>query len=361
MNVITKSFTSDVFIASYPVKPEHDGMRLDSFVLIAWASISREMIKRKISRGEIVISNRKVPHKASTKIHTGEKVTITVNRTSHEDVFWRGEKLDLPTDIETIYEDDNIITISKPPYMSTHPTGIHLFYCATILLEEKYKKIHSIHRLDRETSGVLVLGKNSHSSMKVADEFMKSNVKKCYFLIAHKTPQSKQPPFTAYERLGKDEENCHRMFICAFDQESDRGKPSETGFEMIFEDDKYTLMLAFPKTGRQHQIRVHACHHGYPLLGDKLYHGGIELFQRFKDKVATEEDHNMMQLPRQALHSIAINFPYYANKNKDDNKLTVITKIPQDLKAWINTNINCPIEELEKRVKTKIQSYFDKK
>lgn len=103
--------------------------------------------------------------------------------------------------------------------------------------------------------------------------------------------------------------------------------------------------MAFPQTGRQHQIRVHAKAHGLPLIGDKLYLGSYEMFQRFKDQYASEEDYNLMELPRHALHAIALRIPY-----KKEEKLFV-TKIPHDFVEWIKKNSELDIDKLEEKIK----------
>lgn len=352
MAEITKNFTTEKYVVDHPVGLEQDEMRLDSFVQLSMATLSRQHIKRKITKGEVRISNRPFPHKPCTKIHYGEIVTITTYREHLEDVYWLNKKIDLIKTPEIIYDDNQIVAISKPPFMATHPTGSHLFYCATVILEQQYRKIHSIHRLDRETSGVLLLGKNPNSAMNITEEFTSGNVKKCYFLIAHKTRDDINYPFTANERLEKSEQS--RIYIESYPENSSEGKHATTHFDIVHQDQKYAICLAFPQTGRQHQIRVHAATHGLPLLGDKLYHGGYTLFQRFKENIETEEDYKLMQIPRHALHSIAINFPYFKTKER----LTIQTKIPYDLCQWIQANLNVEIDTLEEIVKNKISNYF---
>src|SRR5690606_14188470 len=101
---------------------------------------------------------------------------------------------------------ENIIVCSKPPFMITHPAGKHLFYCATVYYESIHNKtIHSIHRLDRETSGLLVLGKNSVASNEISNQFEEGLVKKCYLLIAHKEEIRSTFPFTANERINNED------------------------------------------------------------------------------------------------------------------------------------------------------------
>ena len=117
-----------------------------------------------------------------------------------------------------------------------------------------------------------------------------------------------------------------RVCVNAYPQDSALGKEAETFFHIVREGPDYVMGLAFPRTGRQHQIRVHARVNGFPLVGDKLYCGSYPMFQRFKDLKATAEDHSLMQIPRQALHAAALRLPGFKSFSGP---------LPQDLGNWI--------------------------
>jgi 23S rRNA-/tRNA-specific pseudouridylate synthase len=110
--------------------------------------------------------------------------------------------------------------------------------------------------------------------------------------------------------------------------------------------------LAFPKTGRQHQIRVHAMVHGLPLVGDKIYHGGYELFQRFKDMVASKEDHDLMEISRHALHAVALKLTY-----KGEEKI-FRSKLPDDFVDYINLKQFVKINKLEVMISKTLDRVF---
>jgi 23S rRNA-/tRNA-specific pseudouridylate synthase len=240
--------------------------------------------------------------------------------------------------------------------MITHPAGRNLFYCATVYFETIYKKtIHSIHRLDRETTGLLLLGKNPKVSQRVAVLFENDLVRKCYFFIAHKSDRASPFPFTAKERMDREEGAIPRGIMSWYPENSLKGKESETHFELILEKDDYILALAFPVTGRQHQIRVHAACHGYPLLGDKLYNGDPGIFIRFKDQSATNEDHEKMQIPRQALHAVAIRLTYPTEKMNH-----FLAPLPKDLSQWIEEKLNLKTSEVEVMIQEKISTFINK-
>ncbi len=353
---LEKKFTTQKYEVLLLVQEEDDGMRLDQFCALHLASFSRQQIKKKIQAGEVQILDRPFPHKPSVKVYYREKVHIFTLRGNSEDEYWRGNKLDLVLDPETIYEDDNILVISKPPYMTTHPTGKHLFNCATVYYEEKYgHTIHSIHRLDRETSGVQLLGKNPKAAQKCTALFENDKVKKCYFLMAHKN-KNVSFPLTANERLDNKDGFLPRQFIHCFPEDSLRGKHASTKFVEVYQNDKYILALAFPQTGRQHQIRTHAAHHGFPLIGDKLYNGDPTVFMRFKDGEATEADHDLMQIDRHALHALALYLPYPDEKDPH----VFISHIPEDFKTWIKKEIpTLDIKNLERDIHLKVENYIN--
>lgn len=355
MSEIEKSFTTEKYVVSYPVMTEHTGWRLDQFVMQCMPTLSRQFLKKKIEKGEVTISGRKSPHKPSVKVHFGERVTVTTHNDGMiEDEYWHGEVVPRDQEPTIVFEDSGLLVINKPPFMITHPAGKNLFYCATVFYETIYKHtMHSIHRLDRETSGVLLLGKNPKTSQKVSALFEEDKVRKCYFLIAHKNSGAKTFPFTAKERLGRDEGAIPRGLISPYPENSEDGKEAETHFELILEKDNYVLALAFPLTGRQHQIRVHAATNGYPLLGDKLYNGDSSIFIRFKDFTATLDDHDKMQIPRQALHAAALKLTYPENDYQH-----FIAPLPKDLSHWIEHKLGLSHDQVEKMMEEKILELF---
>lgn len=354
MAEVSKKFTTEFYEAIYEVDEDQDGMRLDKYCAHFLVSFSRQQIKKKITAGEVKIYDRPYPHKPSVKVYHKEKVQFITYREDMEDEHWRGEKLELEFTPEVIFEDEQIIAISKPAYMTTHPTGRHLFNCATVFFETKYNHtIHSIHRLDRETSGVLLLGKTPKAAQLCTDFFEKDQVRKCYFFIAHKQ-KNNNFPFTANERLGSEDDFVPRLFVHCYPEDSKDGKHAQTKFELLYESEKYILGLAYPKTGRQHQIRAHAAFWGFPLLGDKLYNGDPTVFMRFKDGLASNEDHDKMQISRHALHATALYLPYPKN-----NHSLFRAQIPTDFKDWITENLkDCDLKQLEKNIDERLRKSF---
>lgn len=346
MPLIDKTYEGEIFRLKWSVGPEHQNLRLDQFLGMHFKTLSREEIKRKIQKGECLIINRPDSKKPSSKIKALDIIKIDIKKDTNEDEYWKGEKIifDQPKEI---FEDEDIIVTNKPPYMSTHPTGRHLFHCATVHYEQKLNlnTVHSIHRLDRETSGVLLLGKNPNIANKLTTEFENSMIKKCYFFIAKKNNDQITTEFRAKERMDNPESGLKKVIVEFYPEESNLGKHAETDFLIIDEKNNFCFGLAFPKTGRTHQIRVHALAHGIPLVGDKLYLGGYEMFQRFKDEIATIDDHDQMILTRHALHATALEIPYKGKKR------LFFAEIPTDMANFLVKEFETSPELINEKIK----------
>lgn len=355
MTLLSKSFTPTEYRATHMVDEEHAGMRLDQYMQIHLESWSREMVKKKIESGDIFIEDRPGKIRPSMKLSFRDRVTFVTKKTSHEDEWWNGKQLELQLEPEVIFEDERIAVFSKPAYMSTHPTGRHLFNCATVYLESKVgHTVHSIHRLDRETSGVLLLGKNPKAANELTTEFEEDRVKKAYFFIAKNRDWKGDEEFWANERLDNAGEGLKRVYIEHFPESDTRGKHASTLFKILFVEDDTVIGVAFPQTGRQHQIRVHAMAHGLPLVGDKLYLGSFEMFQRFKDLQATPEEYELMDLPRHALHAIGLSINY------EGKRRIFRSHIPLDLANWIEKRTKLKVVAIENKVAETVDTYFKK-
>ena len=352
MPILNKCFEPSAYKARYLVDKEQSGMRLDRFLQLYLKEFSREAIKEKIKNGDVLIENRQGIPKSASKISHKEIIQMTIHETKHEDEYWNGTKIDLCKKPEILFEDEHLIVITKPPFMSVHPTGRHLFNCATVYFESLLgHTIYPIHRLDRETSGILLLAKTSPVTTLLGNFFETGRVLKCYFFIASVQKNFiKENTFTANERL-EQMIGPEKIRMTSHPTYSNLGKHACTKFIILTQNQTHAIGLAFPQTGRQHQIRVHAKVHGIPLLGDKLYLGGFSTFQRFKDIKATTKDHQLMEMSRQALHAIALKINY---PKKDFFRCP----IPDDLIKWIQNKTDLNIRKLEHEIDIKIKEEF---
>ncbi len=336
INAIRKKsfFSQDQVIFILTAEEHEHQLRLDQFLAFHFKTTSRQKIKEKIKKSEVIIKGRTPPHRPSTKVHFQDEVTVTTHNLEQDE-----------TQLEVIHEDQDILIVNKPPQMIVHPTGKHLFNCVTSILEkQRGHPIHSIHRIDQETSGLLILGKNPQGSTHYSLIFENRNIKKCYFFIAHKYKKLNFP-LKADQNLAADQELRKRLFVRAYPN-GKTGKTALTEFHCLMENEKFLAGLAFPHTGRQHQIRAHAYHHGFPLVGDKIYRHDQSLFDRYKSNQLTNQDHQELILNRHALHAYAL----YSNDFKTHSKY-FLAPLTEDLQSFVEKefqmiNLNEKIKEI---------------
>lgn len=171
----------------------------------------------------------------------------------------------LATPIKILFEDDKVLVVDKPPSIPVHPCGLYRYNSLVFLLAEEQKRnnIFLTHRLDRLTSGVLILAKDSLKSRELHDETLSRNVQKEYLCrVEGNFPDGEvvcdKPLKQFYKKIG--------VSIVHSD-----GKPSRTEFQKLSFNGKSSVVLCQPKTGRTHQIRVHLQYLGYPIVNDPLY------------------------------------------------------------------------------------------
>ncbi|MGL4982576.1 MAG: RluA family pseudouridine synthase, partial [Treponemataceae bacterium] len=168
------------------------------------------------------------------------------------------------TPFTELFCDDQILVVNKlagiPVIADRYDRSIpHL----DAILEPLYGKVYVVHRIDKETSGVVIFARNSNSHKTVSAAFENRLVKKTYHALVFGKPQ--QSDFTVSEPLLVDADSHHRTII------NKNGKPSQTDFQLISTHDKFSWIKALPISGRTHQIRVHLQHCGLPIVCDSLY------------------------------------------------------------------------------------------
>ncbi|MBF0363943.1 MAG: RluA family pseudouridine synthase [Oligoflexia bacterium] len=375
-NCMQKVLGEDEYTYILWVDSTRDGGRLDLLIKSYLGQrISREYVKKKIRLGDVQVidvKDRSRTHtlRPCTRVFQGERVLVKVQRKEHlhelEYEHWNNQSMEVETSPQVLFEDSGMIVISKPPFMATYPTGRHSFNCATSFFEHRDQKtIHSIHRIDRETSGILILGKNPRLSRVFAEFFASGEARKVYFLISKISSSSvselteEKSCLVANERIDRSTVFNSRVCMQTFPATSDQGKEALTEFRLLYCEGDYLLALAFPKTGRQHQIRVHASAHGFPLLGDKIYGTDPEVFIRYKDHLTTDSDYDELEIPRHALHAIYLAFPpeheIFTSVARPN---FFISPLPKDLAGWIGQNLNISIEEVQGKIRQEIDHYF---
>lgn len=295
--------------------------RLDLFISSMIPSLSRSYIQKIIKSGNIKVNNEIVT-RPSKKIR--EKIEVEI-------IIPEPKKLEIqpkPINIKIIYEDKDIAVVEKPPYLSVHPgagendrTLVHglLYHLKNLSSISGVERPGIVHRLDKDTSGLMVIAKNDKSHQELVKQFSSRKVEKEYIALVY--GMVKEDAFTVDAPIGRKKRERKKMGL------SSAGRKAITDFVVLKKYNPYaTLLLCHPLTGRTHQIRVHLSSKGYPIVGDILYSG------RIKRKAPPL----LKNFPRQVLHSSKLSF-YHPSNGK---KMVFSSDLPEDLKNLL--------QELEK-------------
>ena len=319
----------------FEVQKPQDGLRLDSYLAARLHRYSRSQVQRLIAQGRVLLRGR--PVKPASRVATGETVLIRYPR--HE------ERPCPHAELPVLYEDEVLLAVDKPAPLLSHPTDKIQNNTVTSVLKGQFPGLRPrlAHRLDRETSGVLLLAKDAATARGLAALFVSRKVRKEYLdLTAGEVSWRRK---TVDAPLGKEGlEIKVRQAVCAVATPccAPSGKASGaravgagaealTEFEQLASGGGLSLIRARPKTGRLHQIRVHLAHLGHPVLGDKLYTGRGELYMKAVKKTLTEDDLGRLGAPRQMLHAQRLRLPHPAT----GRELDVCAPLPGDFRSLL--------------------------
>lgn len=285
---------------------EEDGGRLDSFLSDNMSGLSRTHIKKIIDMGEVSINRKKA--KPSSKIKKGDSLVINIPLPEPSDV--PPEKIPL----DVIYEDDSIIVINKQKNLTVHPTANRT--CGTLVNALLYHCKDSlsgiggvlrpgiVHRLDKETSGIIVVAKSDAAHINLSQQIKERTVEKYYTAFVNGRVENVEGEIDA--PIGRDPRNRKRMAVVPTG-----GKSARTDYFVIEKFLCFTQLDIRLHTGRTHQIRVHMAHIGHPVAGDPVY-GGAKLKGLHGESKAMKERmaEAMSMLNGQALHARQMAFSH---------------------------------------------------
>ncbi len=275
--------------------------RLDKYLHGRFSNFSRAMIQNVIKAGAVKV-NGKVA-KPSFKLSPGDKIESTLPQLPNKEILAE----DIPLDI--IYEDDDIIILNKQADMIVHPARGNTHGTLVNALAFYSDELSSglgefrpgiVHRLDRNTTGVMVVTKNDIAQWKIAKQFENRQVKKSYLAIVHGVPELTADRINA--PLGVHPKVREKYAI-----RSEIGKEAITFYEVLESFQGFSLLKLTPQTGRTHQIRVHLSYTKHPIVADDMYGGKLVYPWQLQDAEPTPQD---PVISRVALHAHTLEFKH---------------------------------------------------
>ena len=247
---------------------EQVSKRIDAYMAEKYEDISRVAIQRLIETGKILVNGKKI--KASYKVQLKDKITMEEEKAVEIEL----KAQDIP--VEIIYEDRDIIVVNKPKGMVVHPANGNpdgtLVNAIMAICKDSLSGIGGeirpgiVHRLDKDTSGILIVAKNDKAHINLSQQIKEHKVKKTYIALVKGIV--KENNATINMPIGRSEKDRKKMAV------TKKGKEAITHFKVLKRYDKYTLLEINIETGRTHQIRVHLSQIGYPIVGDEVYSKG---------------------------------------------------------------------------------------
>lgn len=314
------------------VSQGQEPMRLDKFLTARIENISRNKVQQAIDGGRVLVNNKTAS--ANYKIRPGDKIICFSDRQAvGEEII--PEKIAL----NIFYEDEEILIINKPPGLVVHPASGN--YSGTLIngvayyLQEKNKTISEetlprfglVHRIDKNTSGLLVLAKTARAVASLAKQFFDHSVKREYIALVWGDLAEDNGTIVAH--VGR-----HQRFRKLFEAypEGDHGKEAITHYTVLERFGYVTLVKCVLETGRTHQIRVHMKYIGHPLFSDETYGGDKILKGTIFTKYKQFVENCFSICPRQALHAKTIGFVHPATKEE----MLFVSDLPEDMEEVIN-------------------------
>ena len=242
--------------------------RIDSYIVDKNMNLSRTAIKRLLDEGKILVNGKK--QKPSYKPEVGDIITIEIP--APEEIELKPQ--DIPIDI--IYEDKDIIVVNKQKGMVVHPANGNpdgtLVNAIMAICKDSLSGIGGeirpgiVHRLDKDTSGIIIVAKNDKAHINLSEQIKDHKVKKTYIALVRGIVKENEA--TINMPIGRSEKDRKKMAV------TKKGKEAITHFKVLQRYDNYTLLQVNIETGRTHQIRVHLSQIGYPIVGDEVYSNG---------------------------------------------------------------------------------------
>jgi 23S rRNA pseudouridine1911/1915/1917 synthase len=261
--------------------------------------------------------------KASGVVHPGQRISVTIPPPEPSALTPE------PIPLDILHEDTDLLVLNKPAGLVVHPAPGHsrgtlvhalLHHCPDLLAIGQERRPGIIHRLDKETSGVMVVAKTDASMASLAGQFEGRKVKKTYLALVHGHVKLTEARIAT--EIGRHERDRKRMAV-----RTKKGRTAVTTYRVMKRFDGFTLLQVHPETGRTHQIRVHLSAMGHPIVGDKVYGGKQE--GRFK----VQSSRFRVKAERHLLHAWKLGL-FHPRTNK---WMEFEAPLPADFATWLHT------------------------
>ena len=300
------------------------GSRLDLLLRARFPWRSRTQFQGMLERGEVTVDGRQA--KASQRLHEGERVAVRIPRDP------RAPELEDGSDLVLLYEDESLVAVDKPSGMTVHPVGRIRHGTLINKLHARYRREGAAgdvvprlgHRLDKDTSGIVLVVKNRSVDAAVTELFTRRQVRKTYLALVEGVPDEQEGTIDAPLAPDPEGETLLHMRV------DPQGQRSRTRWRVLERFARHALLELSPLTGRTHQLRVHLAHLGHPIVCDHLY-GDVRPLWRgdFDGRARGAADEPL--LARLALHAQRLEFLHPVS----GAPLDLVSPLPADLEGTL--------------------------
>jgi 23S rRNA pseudouridine1911/1915/1917 synthase len=307
-----------------------DGVRLDVALtkFLTWRS--RNSILDLIRDGHVVLEGRRV--RKASRVRKGDVITVQIPPRPEADPVAPEDD----SDIHILYQDRGLVAVDKPAGLAVHPAGRRVHGTLIHGLHSRYRRpedpAHDVvprllHRLDRETSGLVMVSLNPDLHAKLGMQFEARQVAKVYHAVVHGCPP--EPEGVIDRSIGPDRRSAIRLKLRADPDEG--GLPALTRYRVLRSNERFSLVELRPRTGRTHQLRVHMDAIGCPVVGDKIYGVEDDVFLEYLHGELSESTRERLVLARHALHSASLTFQHPG----ENREMTLTAPLHADMAALV--------------------------
>jgi 23S rRNA pseudouridine1911/1915/1917 synthase len=303
--------------------------RLDVYLTNSIENATRSRVQKLIEAGYVLVNGKM--GKSNYIVHSNDIIEVSIPVSPRPE---KTEPEEIPIDV--VFEDEYLMLINKPPGMVVHPSYANwsgtlvnalLFHSKNLSSVNEAGRPGIVHRIDKDTSGLLVIAKDDWTHAQLAAQFAKHSIEREYWTVAWGLFKEKKGEISSNIMRSKSDRK-------KFAHSSTEGKTALTYYEVIEEFEFTTLLKLHLKTGRTHQIRVHLASLRHPVFGDKTYGGNVIIYGSSLPGMKNRVENLLKIMPRQALHAKTLGFIHPHSKdfmkfetNLPEDMLTLIEKL----------------------------------